>query len=737
MRIFLPVIALHLPKHECAWHASVFDKGYDVANANWMSSICSSQATEPCTATLNGSGGVQLAITYAGQYTTAATGITTSFTTSGTPAAVTLTQSNTQGITLECNQNKISMRVSGAGTGGAVTSVLMSFYLGLDAQVGGNFTVSTCNATTGGSGTGLQVDIQAVGSLGGIASLGVTSGNAGTGYTQGDIVYLPVSGVQYAGGLNGVLIGGGLAIGGAFYRGISISNDSCGASAPITAAIDGVSINGVSTPTPIAQGVYGNANSIVAIGTVTDVNVAAATAGSYTPVSTTVSSTFTPTAVGWYRLIAAASFAVSGSFDIKTSAYDNHENHTIGDFTINGYGGTSSVSVRTPGAYGGSYGPITQIQASSDNTTHLYLDIYVADVTSAKPISVTYAGNSLPQGAIQTTPATSTPGSYSIANYTYPVSTLSTNAANTARATTGVDQAYGYIPTGLSASTSPLCYKTTGGPITNSGCSTGGLDFTSASPNLRFPSDGSEGAYSCTSGTCNLSGEHWYASFSVSAGTIVVNNTTYPLIIRATGACTIAGTVSVSPNTGSAAGNYAGISGLGGGSGGGGGGGTASGTPGNGNVLQGGGSAGAAAGGTGGNGNATPASGFRDLVASGFVFPTGLSGNVYGDASGGAGGSSGPTGGKCGGAVSIVCTTINFSGAIDASGAAGANSTANNIGASGGGGGGIVLTSAVTYSANTGTINVSGGAGGSCLSYTGCGTDGAGASGSEYQATIQ
>jgi hypothetical protein len=259
-------------------------------------------------------------------------------------------------------------------------------------------------------------------------------------------------------------------------------------------------------------------------------------------------------------------------------------------------------------------------------------------------------------------------------------------------------------------------------------------------PWLSYVGDGSEGAYTCTTGTCALSGEHWYSSFNVSSGAIVSQNvgTNLPLIIRSTGACTIAGTISVSPNTGSAAGMTA--SPAYGGTGGGGGGGT---LPGNAGYPSGigaypGGPGGTASGGAGQNGYGPVSPPYlRTFLTHG---PAGLingSMATYGGTQGGTGGSSGPVAGRGGGFLALLCDSINFTGTIDASGQAGVASTGNNIGASGPGGGGLLVMAAHTWTTNTGTVNLAGGSPGTCGSYTGCGPSGTGGTGTSYSATIQ
>lgn len=93
-------------------------------------------------------------------------------------------------------------------------------------------------------------------------------------------------------------------------------------------------------------------------------------------------------------------------------------------------------------------------------------------------------------------------------------------------------------------------------------------------PWLKWLGNGT-GSYTCGSGTCNLGGESWFRDFTVAQGATVASPAgNEPLIIRATGTCSIQGTIS-----NSALGGNVGISGKGdfGGGGGGGGGGTAAG----------------------------------------------------------------------------------------------------------------------------------------------------------------
>ena len=249
---------------------------------------------------------------------------------------------------------------------------------------------------------------------------------------------------------------------------------------------------------------------------------------------------------------------------------------------------------------------------------------------------------------------------------------------------------------------------------------------------LLFQGDGSGGAFNCTTGNCGVTpGDYWYSSFNISAGatayaSLFGGSLNVPWVIHSTGTCTIAGTLSASPN--GPGGGLTGV-GVGGGGGGGGGGGTAAGSTGSatGYAAATGGTAGAASGGPGGIGSTTGNNYYQAFVSTG-VFPGTPVNTQYGGAAGGNGGSSGGAGGKGGGVVILDCATINFTGTIDVSGASGGNAEANNTGAGGGGGGGFAILRSSNLT-NSGTIKVSGGAGGSCGAYTGCGAGGAGASG--------
>jgi hypothetical protein len=95
--------------------------------------------------------------------------------------------------------------------------------------------------------------------------------------------------------------------------------------------------------------------------------------------------TFTPTAVGWYRIAIAGGIS-SGTIRI-TGVYDNRSAAMEFDYTVNGWNQNCSINVRNVNNYVGSL--ITQIRASNDvSTANGYLDIYIATATTPAPLTI-------------------------------------------------------------------------------------------------------------------------------------------------------------------------------------------------------------------------------------------------------------------------------------------------------------------------------------------------------------
>jgi hypothetical protein len=211
-----------------------------------------------CSVTITKNGGLLFAMTYAGAYTVAPSSIATNLTTSGIPATTNVGRARTLGISIACNQNSIPLRVTGlAGSGptGPVTSVAVFEAPGEDAPVGDGFTSTSSNPVAGGSGNGLRLDVRGVDGQGGVASLGVTAGGAGSGYKIGDMVQFPVVGPQIAAEALGVTIGGGLTISGAAYHAIDIQGFQ-GTRCPVSASLENVTISGPNSGTEIVTGIY-------------------------------------------------------------------------------------------------------------------------------------------------------------------------------------------------------------------------------------------------------------------------------------------------------------------------------------------------------------------------------------------------------------------------------------------------------------------------------------------------
>jgi hypothetical protein len=244
---------------------------------------------------------------------------------------------------------------------------------------------------------------------------------------------------------------------------------------------------------------------------------------------------------------------------------------------------------------------------------------------------------------------------------------------------------------------------------------------------LQYLGTGADGAYeataaSCTAAApCNVYGDRYYTSFKVDSGAYIYDNMASNgggLVIHATGACTINGTVLVNWTKNTLAN---GNRGFGGGASGGSGGGTATGSAGNyateilGSALAASypnGTAGAASGGNGGNGGTLvwPPYLQRAMVntSAGMLDGLQLSG-----APGMQGGNSGGTGGSAGGSAVFICGSLDGTGGvIDASGGPGNPPSANSTGAGSGGGGGVVILSSQAAVTTWPSVYVAGGPGG-------------------------
>jgi hypothetical protein len=232
---------------------------------------------------------------------------------------------------------------------------------------------------------------------------------------------------------------------------------------------------------------------------------------------------------------------------------------------------------------------------------------------------------------------------------------------------------------------------------------------------LQYLGTGADGANTNASGA--LSGEKFYTDFTVPSGkTVTVDASKGGLVVHATGACTIAGSIVASGEQ-----NNSNNSGVTGGSGGGGGGGAAAGVQGkssyptiaaSGYGAADGGAFGAAQGGAAGNGASMPGSLIRAFSNSG----GGVDGLYLQGAGGGQGANSGGAGGTGGGGVVLICASISgndgaYNGVIDTSGGYGNPAAADATGAGGGGGGGAVILSSQAKVKSWPAVHAAGGPG--------------------------
>lgn len=377
--------------------------------------------------------------------------------------------SGAEGIALSCNQPGTQAWVTSVGAGGTVTGLWL-----VQPGGGGGYTAGTAQATTNQSSTGSGLTVNTTVDSNGTI-LTATINSPGSGYNVHDRVYINGTGPSYFGGsIRNTEIGGGLTINGPLWRAIDVQDADGTNHCPATAHVSSVTINGAANASYAA-----GTGAALAFGDVQTNNVAnpaprfdsGATAAmanfangialpNLTPSSTYLcasgpngavtnagcsklpTSTFTPSAVGWYRIINATANQISGSIDIDASAYNNHEIHDRFEFVGSGNGGNSVLNADLLSNYGGSYGPIDQIEVSSNGSNGVYVDVHVSDVTNAQPISIKYSGQSLPSAAIVPNPVIgATPGTASVAVIN--LGALGT-APQVTRKTTGQDEALNY-----------------------------------------------------------------------------------------------------------------------------------------------------------------------------------------------------------------------------------------------------------------------------------------------------
>lgn len=113
---------------------------------------------------------------------------------------------------------------------------------------------------------------------------------------------------------------------------------------------------------------------------------------------------FTPTAVGWYRILSGVFDYLGGKLNIYTDGkYDNTVTDVEVDIAISAFS-SSGFSMQQKRFSTFLNGVVNQIRCGSDGSNNLYVDIYVNSATAPQPIYVEYSGYKFLQ-AIKTQPA--------------------------------------------------------------------------------------------------------------------------------------------------------------------------------------------------------------------------------------------------------------------------------------------------------------------------------------------
>lgn len=156
--------------------------------------------------------------------------------------------------------------------------------------------------------------------------------------------------------------------------------------------------------------------------------------------------TFTPTAVGWYRIVSGATVGFDrGNVEIYGTEFGGSMPTNDIAFSLNSNAGPSAIKITNLGVYGGNYGPIDMVRGSNDGGAHTYLDIHVSTISSVQPLTLTFTGLGIPTVDIVASPVVgAVAGSSDVAVLDF--TTFSTNPATgiVSSAETGLAYALGF-----------------------------------------------------------------------------------------------------------------------------------------------------------------------------------------------------------------------------------------------------------------------------------------------------
>lgn len=107
---------------------------------------------------------------------------------------------------------------------------------------------------------------------------------------------------------------------------------------------------------------------------------------------------FTPTAIGWYRIVASANASIGGIVRILSGSYDNAITDIEFQYDMPGFGANlnEQIGYITQLRYSDyNTGVVSQARVSNDGGANVYLDIYVSTATTPKPLTLEFVGGNL------------------------------------------------------------------------------------------------------------------------------------------------------------------------------------------------------------------------------------------------------------------------------------------------------------------------------------------------------
>jgi hypothetical protein len=249
---------------------------------------------------------------------------------------------------------------------------------------------------------------------------------------------------------------------------------------------------------------------------------------------------FTPTTIGWYRIQGGSNCQSSSGTVLISGAYDNAVSDLAIDYMIRQFGGSSLLTARTLGQYGGSWGVIDKIEASSDGASNTYLDIHIGTATTPSPISVVFTGQGTCKLNLVSSPVVgAVPGASTVSLIDFSVVPAGTSFVTTGNVVYGSGHetplavvASGTLALATSAIASGACQTVTAGSI-NSAAAAGVLstDTITFTPNGSIKAvtgytPGTSGGLTIaaypTVGYVNFDVCNWSAS-SITPGAVTLN----------------------------------------------------------------------------------------------------------------------------------------------------------------------------------------------------------------------